>query len=85
MINHTETWLRQRGKAPCDFYQALLPLRSYAGVTGSAASHENGLDLSSGGKGLGQASKSHSVIWVVGHDLLLPIRPGADAGRQHLY
>ena len=43
VINHTETWLRQRRKAPCDFYQAPLVLRSYASVTGNAAPQENGL------------------------------------------
>lgn len=43
VINHAETWLRQWGKAPCDFYQALLMLRSCPSVTGNTAPHDKGL------------------------------------------
>lgn len=85
VINHTEIWLRQRRKAPCDFYQALLVLCLYASVTGNAASQENGLGWQDqysaweGKKGLGKTSKSNSVIGVIGYDPLLPIRPRVDA------
>lgn len=73
VINHTETWRRQCGKTPCDFYQALLRARYEGTPWEGAGRHSQG---SVQGEELGRTSRSSRLDGDVRHGPIAARLPG---------